>query len=136
MSDKVSKNFKDVVQRELQLRADADPLFAANFAKPGKNIDECISYILNTVKKSGISGFTDDEIFGMAAHYYDKDDLGKISKTNCKVVVNHQVQLTPEEIKAAKDEAKAKVLADEMDRLRKKPEVKKTQVEPTQNFLF
>ena len=44
----------------------------SNTYKPTKNIDNCITYILNQVKKSGCCGFSDDEIFGMALHYYPK----------------------------------------------------------------
>jgi hypothetical protein len=133
---KVSDPFKQVVQAELTKRAESDPLFAASFAKPNKSIDECISYILNTVKNSGIAGFTDDEIFGMAAHYYDEDNIGTISEMKCKVIVNHTVSLTEEEIQKAKQEAKDKVIADEMNRLKKKPETKKAETETTQTFMF
>ena len=133
---KVSDPFKKVIEKELNNRAEADPLFAVSFAKPNKNIDECISYILNTVKESGIAGFTDDEVFGMAAHYYDEDDIGTVKEMKCKVIVNHTVTLSEEEIKQTKDEAKAKVLADEINRLHKKPEAKKTDSETTQTFLF
>ena len=133
---KVSDPFKKVIEKELNRRAESDPLFAASFGKTNKNIDECISYVLKTVQESGIAGFNDDEIFGMAAHYYDEDNLGTIKEMKCKVIVNHTVSLTEEEIKEAKDEAKAKVLADEINRLHKKPEVKKVDTENTQTFMF
>ena len=38
-------------------------------------MDDCITYILNTVKASGMQGFADADIFGMAVHYYDEDDV-------------------------------------------------------------
>jgi hypothetical protein len=133
---KVSDPFKKVIEKELNRRAESDPLFAASFGKTNKNIDECISYILKTVQQSGIAGLTDDEVFAIAAHYYDEDNLGTITEMKCRVIINHTVSLTEEEIKEAKDEAKAKVLADEINRLHKKPEAKKVDTATTQTFMF
>lgn len=137
MSDKVkiSDPFKKVVQAELTRRAENDPLFAISFQKENKNIDDCISYILNTVQKSGIQGFTDDEVFGMATHYYDEDIIEIGKQMNCKVIVNHTIQLTPEEIKTAKKQAHDQVVTSEINRLRAaKPAPKKT--EESNNLLF
>lgn len=55
------------------------------------------SYILNTVQKSGYKGFADDEIYSMAVHYYEEENIEVGKLVNCQVVVNHQVELTPEE---------------------------------------
>lgn len=90
---KPSNSFKETIQQHLEARAKADELFAVTFAKEGKNIDDCCTYILNKVQKSGCNGFADDEIFGMAVHYYDEDkiDVGKMLSGNVKVVVNHSV---------------------------------------------
>ena len=41
----------------------------------------------------------------MAVHYYDEDDIKNVNAVNCKVVVNHIVELTEEEIKQAKADA-------------------------------
>ena len=56
-------------------RAMTDPLFAPNLQKPHKNIEECILYILSEVQRSGCNGFADEEIYSMAVHYYDEDDI-------------------------------------------------------------
>ena len=121
----VSDPFRQVVLAELTRRAESDPLFAISFRKENKNIGDCISYILETVQKSGIQGFTDDEVFGMACHYYDEDEITIDRQLKCKVIVNHTIQLTLEEIQKSKQEAKDKVINDEINRLHKKPEVKK-----------
>ena len=94
---KASPHFKQTIQNYLENRAMNDELFAVSFRKPNKNIDDCITYILNYVQKSGCNGFTDDEIFGQAVHYYDEDNINIGNPINCKVVVNHQVELTAEE---------------------------------------
>jgi len=134
---KVSDPFKQVVLAELTRRAELDPLFAKSFSKPNKNIDDCISYVLNTVKQSGICGFTDDEVFGIAAHYYDEDDIANLEPMKCKVVVNHTIQLTAEEIQAAKKEARDEVMNAEMNRLRAtKPAPRKAEESNTLSFEF
>lgn len=132
---KVSDPFRDVVHSELTKRAQTDPLFAISFQKENKNIDDCISFVLNTVKKSGIAGFTDDEVFGMAAHYYDEDDIAPGEPMKCRVIVNHTIKLTEEEIKAEKKQAQDEIVAAEIARLRaSKPAPRKT--EETNNLLF
>ncbi len=116
---KSTETFKQTIMAHLQSRAATDPLFAKSFAKEAKNIDDCINYIFSEVQKSGCNGFTDDEIYCMAVHYYDEDDI-KIGKgvIPSSVVVNHQVQLTPQEIKEAKEEAIRRTIEAEQQRLR------------------
>lgn len=89
--------FKDTILNYLQVRANTDEQFAVTFAKEGKSIDNCVNYILRKVKESDCNGFTDEEIYGMAIHYYDEDDIkaeevAPISVS--KVVVNHAPTLT------------------------------------------
>jgi len=124
---KTSQAFTNTIQSYLEGRAATDELFAVSFAKEGKTIDDCITYILNTVQKSGCNGFTDDEIFGMAVHYYDEDQIAAGAPVNGRVVVNHSVELTDTEIKEARTAAKEKVVADELARLQKKQEPKKAE---------
>ena len=90
-------HFKRTIQAYLDSRAAADKLFAASYHKTNKNIDECVTYILNWVQKSGCNGFTDGEIYSQAVHYYDEDDIEVGKPLQCQVVVNHAVELTDEE---------------------------------------
>lgn len=117
---KVSDNFKKVIVSHLDTMAASDPLFDVNYKNPKKNIDDCITYILNQVKQSGCNGFEDDEIFGMAIHYYDEENIEIGKPVNAKVVVNHHVQLTPEEIEAAKEKAMQSVVDEQKQKLTKK----------------
>lgn len=104
--NKVTDYFKQTIQNYLRCRAQEDELFAPRYANPKKNIEDCITFILNYVKQSGCNGFTDEEIYSLAMHYYDEDDI-EIGKpfTNCKVVVNHTIQLTEEEKAQAREKA-------------------------------
>ena len=131
---KATKAFEDTIKAYLDKRASDDDLFAESYAKEGKSIEECCNYILNEVQRSGCCGFADEEIYGMAVHYYDEDDLGEIKPIQGQVVVNHKVELTAEEIEEARKEAKERVVNEEIARLRKpqpktKPAVKKEEEE-------
>ena len=129
---KSTKAFQDTIKSYLDERAQVDALFAESYVKPGKSIEECCNYILNEVQKSGCCGFADEEIYGMAVHYYDEDNLGEIKPIQGQVVVNHKVELTAEEIEEARKEAKERVVNEEIARLRKpqpKPVQKKEEVE-------
>ena len=50
---KVSEQFKSTIKAYLDNMAAVDSLFAPVYQKTTKNIDDCITYILNQVKKSG-----------------------------------------------------------------------------------
>ena len=114
---KTTTTFQTTIKTYLDQRAADDTLFAKSYAKEGKNIGDCITYILNTVQKSGCNGFTDEEIYSMAVHYYDEDNIKVGVRRSCKVVVNHKagnksaptidhkVELSEEDIESAKLQA-------------------------------
>ena len=102
---KSTKEFKSTIQSYLDTRASEDTLFAASYAKGNKNIDDCITYILNSVKKSGCNGFTDEEIYSKAVHYYDEDNIDVGNPVDLQVVVNHVVEISEEEKQEAKRKA-------------------------------
>ena len=134
---KGTEYFTRTIAEYLNQRAMADPLFAPNLMKPNKNIEECITYILNEVQKSGCNGFDDDEIYSMAVHYYDEDNIEIGKPTNCQVMVNHIVELTEEEKAEAKQEAIKQYQREELAKLQsrkarvKKPENVATHVQPS-----
>ena len=118
----------------LQQRAEEDALFAKKLSNPAKNIDDCITYILNYVQKSGCNGFTDGEIFGQAIHYYDENEIEVGKPMNCQVAVNHVVELTAEEKAEARQNAVRRYQEEELRKLqnRNKPSAKKeTQPQPS-----
>lgn len=137
---KGTEHFKRTIQAFLEQHAAEDELFAVSYRNPAKNIDDCITYILNYVQKSGCNGFSDDEIFGQVLHFYDEADIEVGKPIDCNVVVNHTVELTEEEkaearqqaIKRAEDEAYAK-----MKQQREKAAAKRTAtVQQVQPSLF
>lgn len=67
------KNFLDNFAKE-------DVSFSERYAKPNKSISECCKYIYQQVDKNRKKnercvGCSSDEIFGLAIHYYDEDDI-------------------------------------------------------------
>ncbi|QUB76062.1 PcfK-like family protein [Prevotella melaninogenica] len=143
---KGTEHFTRTIAEYLNQRAMADPLFAPNLMKPNKNIEECITYILNEVQKSGCNGFDDDnellralleKIFSMAVHYYDEDDIEVGKSVSCQVSVNHIVELTEEEKAEARQEAIKQYQREELAKIQsrnarvKKTENAATQVQPS-----
>lgn len=119
--------FRTVIKNYLETRGSNDPIFARIITKKGKNMDECISYIIETVRKSGISGFTDDEVYSMAIHYFDEDDLTVTPvNDNVRVVVNHKVELTEEEKQIAREKAMEELKNEIKAKARRKPNPAKT----------
>ena len=48
-----TRAFKDTIQAYLMEMATYDTNFAERFADPKKNINDCVTYILNQVQESG-----------------------------------------------------------------------------------
>lgn len=132
-----TSHFKRTIEAYLAQRAAEDTLFAATYKKPNKNIDDCITYILNEVKRSGCNGFTDGEIFSMAVHYYDEDSIEVGKPINAQVVVNHTVELTPEEKEEARRQAIEKAQREAYLKMtQRKPAAKKESSNNVQMTLF
>jgi hypothetical protein len=128
---KSTEIFKQTIHAYLEQRAASDELFAISYAKPDKSIDQCIVYILHTVQKSGCNGFADEEIYSMAVDFYDKDGIEAGKSTDCKVFVNHTVELTAEEKEEARREAIRRVQDEHYARMKTsktKPAAKQTTV--------
>ena len=135
---KSTEHFKNTIKAYLDKRANEDKLFAVVYAKVNKSIDDCITYILNTVQKSGCNGFTDDEIYSMAVHYYDEDNIEAGKNLDCRVVVNHTVELTAEEKEQARHEAIQRVHNEAYSRMKKplrKPQNRQTSVNNQLNLF-
>ncbi len=139
--NKGTRAFNDTIKAYLEKRAENDALFAVRFANPKKSVEECVTFILNEVKKSGCCGFTDAEVYGMATHYYDEDEIEVGNPIKCQVVVNHMVELTEEEREQARQDAINKLRDEEIKKMRKPTQPRKTaenknQVEQPSLFDF
>ena len=122
---KTTTTFQTTIKTYLDQRAADDTLFAKSYAKEGKNIGDCITYILNTVQKSGCNGFADEEIYSMAVHYYDEDKIELKPRKSCEVIVNYKtgdkVKLSESDIEIAKRKAMEEVTQQAIKAMRAKP---------------
>lgn len=102
---KSSKIFTETIKNYLEKRASEDELFAVTLKKENKSIEECCNYVMKCAKDGGCAGYSDEEVFGWAVHYYDEDDIKNIKAIGGKVVINQSVELTEEDKAEAKDKA-------------------------------
>ena len=122
----VSPAFFDSMESFIMQKMDANDLFAKKVCNPKKNIEDCITYVINTIEKSRYKGLCDNDVYSLAVHYYEEDDIEVGKPINCRVVVNHQVELTPEEIAEMRQKAKDEVFRQEQDRLKNHNSVRRT----------
>jgi len=113
-----------------------DPVFVQKTKNPDKSIEKCVAYILATVQKSEISGWADDEIFGMARHYFDEDNIDDMEHSSCRIVINREVHLTEQEIADAKKKAIDSVFADQKRKMTAPPKPKSNPSANQKNTLF
>ena len=133
---KGTDHFKRTIQMYLEQRAAEDELFAKHYRNPAKNIDDCITYILNYVQKSGCNGFSDGEIYGQAVHYYDENEIEVGKPLQCQIAVNHVVELTAEEKAEARQKAIRQYQDEELRKMQNRQRARaakpqKPQVEPS-----
>jgi len=112
---KVTDAFTEIIQSELSRRATNDNLFAASLKKPDKSIKGCVNYIISQVQKSGRMGFADDEIFNMASHYYDEDNIKDpgTPKNLQKIVVNQSIGTPVARNESPKPKKKMQVISNQ-----------------------
>lgn len=136
---KATEHFKQTIKTYLDERAKNDELFAVSYAKENKNMDNCVTFILNQVKRSKCMGLTDEEVYSLAVHFFDEDDIEIGNPITCNVIVNHTVELTEEEMAQARQEAFKEYQAEQLRKMQKrtnKPKTPKAQPEITTPSLF
>lgn len=136
---KATEHFRQTIKAYLDERAQNDELFAVSYAKENKNMDDCVTFILNQVKRSKCMGLTDEEVYSLAVHFFDEDDIEIGNSIACNVIVNHTVELTEEEKAKARQEALKEYQAEQLRKMQKranKPKTPKAQHEITTPSLF
>lgn len=116
---KTSNAFKETIKAYLDKRASQDELFAVTYKKENKNLDECCNYVMKCAKDGGCAGYSDDEVFGWAVHYYDEDDIKNIKPISGKVIINKSVELTEEDKAEAKAEAMKEAIEEAKEEAKK-----------------
>lgn len=132
-------NFQLVIKAYLDELSKIDEQFAAKYRSEEKSIEECCAYIISEMKKlaqNGGMGATDDEVYGLAIHYYLEDELdADLHVTNSVSIVSNQfIDLTEEEKAEAKQAAIAQYQKEELSKMqsrKKKVSISKTEVQPS-----
>lgn len=138
-----NQSFKDAIKSYLDRRAGQDELFAKTYAKEGKTLEECCNYIIGEARKRGNAvAMTDDEVFGLAVHYYDEDDIKVCHGSMSRKTEDVKVTLSAEEMEEARKEARQRAIdrmtEEQYALLRKKPSrgKKEAETEVQQMSLF
>lgn len=84
--NKASSNFEKAIKKYLDEYAANNESFKAKYENVNKNITECCNYICSEVQKKNVIGLTDDEVYYMARHYYEEDNIEVKTNSSCKVV--------------------------------------------------
>lgn len=128
--------FQNTIKVYLNTLAAKDKLFAVKYENKKKSIKDCVTYILNQVKESGANGFTDDEVYGLAVHYYDETSIDIGKEITMDVAVNHHVEFTDEDRKEIKSKAMEKEIEKAREALSKPKTVSKPKEASAQGCLF
>ena len=103
----VTKFFVEHIQRWLDEEMKRDEQLAAKVQQSGKTAEQACNFVLAEVKKSGRCGFDDAEVYGMVRHFFDEDDVKDPGDQKpSKIIVSGKVDLTAEQIEAAKEAAR------------------------------
>ena len=109
MAEKVTKYFIQRIEEWIHKEMERDPQFRARVeaVKDKKTVEGACNYVLKCAKDSGQCGFDDAEVYGMVRHFFDEDDVKDPGDQNpSKIVVSGHVDLTQEQIEAAKEAAR------------------------------
>lgn len=117
---------KEIIKKHLDGMAEKDKAFRAAYENPKKNLEDCFTYILNQARSHGNAVcMSDEEVFGMAVHYYVEADIEVGEKPRANVAVKDRekaVELTDEEKGELKEKAKEIYLNAQVEEMRKKAE--------------
>lgn len=132
-SQDIMKGFQQAIKDHLEKMAAQDEAFAEKYAakcqEEQDSIANCCKYITNQVQKNYKQGnsavLTNDEVFGMAMHYYDENIAPPTVASNCTVIMS-KAELTPEDEEAIRREARAaaeaKIRNEEAEKIRREQE--------------
>lgn len=105
-----TKGFIETISNYLQKEAERDSLFAKKMNEhPEKTPEAVCNYILQEVSRIGQCGYDDDEIYSLAKHFIDEDELKDPGNSNIvsKIVINQHIELSDAEKKKLKEKVKA-----------------------------
>lgn len=137
MGGEIMTPFENAIKEYLDARAKEDVKFAEKYSNEKKSIEECCRFILGEMRKkakSGMYGATDAEVFGLAVHYYDEEDIKVEKNVSAEVVINRE--MTEEEKQQLDRRKEAEKKTAEEKKHKEQERKKKEQEEEGLLFLF
>lgn len=129
MGGEIMTPFENAIKEYLDARAKEDVKFAEKYSNEKKSIEECCRFILGEMRKkakSGMYGATDEEVFGLAVHYYDEEDIKVEKNVSAEVVINREMTEEEKQQLDRRKEAEKKAAMIEEDKRRKEELRKRT----------
>lgn len=84
-------SFEEAIEAYLTKLAETDELFAKTYAKKNKSLKGCCKYIMGEAQKAAKGGkcvaLSDEQVYNLAVHYYDEDDIEAPDNVAGEVVV-------------------------------------------------
>ena len=98
--------FEEAIEAYLKKLAETDELFAKTFAKKNKSLKGCCNYIMGEAQKAAKGGkciaLSDEQVYNLAVHYYDEDDIEAPDNVAGEVVVAASKAEQPSKPKSTK----------------------------------
>ena len=111
LEEQIKKEKNPAIKRigeYLLKRSLEDPSVERSIQKENKTLKECWSYILGEISQKiyregnfGVAAGNDQELFDLAVHYYDEDDI-EIKKTNWVKVDTNMGEISQNRSKVTK----------------------------------
>lgn len=135
-------SFETAIKNYLEKLAADDPFFKDKYDNPKKSIEECCKYIKSEVQKAftqktGVCAVSDDEVYGLAVHYFDEEDLVvEAPKGNVNVSHAEPVSVPKAEKKPRKPRAKKVIKPEPEAETIAETENEEFEIEPLQFNIF
>lgn len=123
MENKFTRHFQECISQWLEKEKANDETFASRVNKSKKTVKGCCNYILAAVKESQKTGFTDEEVYGMARHFFDEDDIKDPGDQGvARIVFPEHTDLSASQIAECKRKAQERYEKELRDEAKKKAE--------------
>lgn len=117
-TERGSDLFATAIKAMLDQRAADDLLFAGVYKKENKSIEGCCNYIISEVQRMKVNALTDEEVLGMALHYYDEDKIIAVTAPACEVVVPNTPEIAEARKRELEVEAEKRYIDEVMSKMR------------------
>ena len=118
--------FEKEIKKYLDEFSKSSPEFAEKYANEKKSIQKCCEYIGSIMKEKANNGITvveDDEVYYLARHYYEEENLNVNGVVCIKEYIHSKKELTEEEKNEAIERGKhlaEKQYKEELEQIEKK----------------